>query len=299
MKKNGFSLIELLIVIFVIGVLSSVIFINYQEVRGQLALNRAAHQLLQNLRRAQEMAMSAVKINPGSCVSRAPLHFASLGPIAYDEPFWVDCEGEVIGNEHVKFTAYTEEPAGHLSYSWSGYAQGCSDNHICQKDIVAIQDGYIGGVEVTNDNGEVAYGTCFASSAPIGGGGEVVPGAVPADFPEGIDYYGIYINTNPATGSSTSYKMYADVNGSVGYNAGDCGIENINIAEPGVVIQSINNLTLGTLDVSINFAPPNPDINIIGLDPNEEAVEIVLALANNPTKQKIVSVNKAGLLEIK
>ena len=60
-KKNGFSLIEILAVVAIIIVFSSVVTANFSEARGQLALKRAAHQMIQDIRRAQEMAMSSAE----------------------------------------------------------------------------------------------------------------------------------------------------------------------------------------------------------------------------------------------
>ncbi len=62
-KNKGFTLIELLVVIFIIGILSAITFPYYQSARGQLALQRAASKLAQDIRRVQEMAMSAQEIN--------------------------------------------------------------------------------------------------------------------------------------------------------------------------------------------------------------------------------------------
>jgi len=60
-KQNieGFTLIELLVVGGIILLLSVIIFPNYREGEKQFALQRSAHKLAQDLRRAQEMAMSA------------------------------------------------------------------------------------------------------------------------------------------------------------------------------------------------------------------------------------------------
>jgi prepilin-type N-terminal cleavage/methylation domain-containing protein len=62
MKKNGFTLVELLTVIFIIALISGISYINFGDIRDQLALKRAVYQLAQDLRRAQEMAMSATKL---------------------------------------------------------------------------------------------------------------------------------------------------------------------------------------------------------------------------------------------
>lgn len=73
MRKNGFSLLELLVVVAIIIVLASVAIVNFSEVRGQLALKRAAHQLMQDIRKAQEMAMSSLSLEEAeNCSSPFP-----------------------------------------------------------------------------------------------------------------------------------------------------------------------------------------------------------------------------------
>lgn len=57
--KKGFTLIELLVVTSIVILLSAVVLANYRAGESQLALQRAASKLAQDIRRAQEMAMSA------------------------------------------------------------------------------------------------------------------------------------------------------------------------------------------------------------------------------------------------
>lgn len=63
-NKRGFTLIEALVVIAIIGILSVTITANYSSMRYKFALLRSAHQLSQDIRRAQEMATSAKKYEP-------------------------------------------------------------------------------------------------------------------------------------------------------------------------------------------------------------------------------------------
>lgn len=61
MKKSyitGFTLVELLVSIFIIILMSGIIFANYRGGRREFALQRSANKLAQDIRRAQEMAMS-------------------------------------------------------------------------------------------------------------------------------------------------------------------------------------------------------------------------------------------------
>ena len=57
--NNGFTLAELLVVTGIILLLTALILPNYRAGERSLALQRSAHKLSQDLRRAQEMAMSA------------------------------------------------------------------------------------------------------------------------------------------------------------------------------------------------------------------------------------------------
>ena len=63
MRKNGYTFIELLVVIGIIAILAAVGFPYYQRTKGQFVLERSGINLSQDLRRAQEMAMSSVKFN--------------------------------------------------------------------------------------------------------------------------------------------------------------------------------------------------------------------------------------------
>lgn len=58
---KGFMLAEIVIVIAVVAILCAVAFMNFSSVLSQLALNRAAHQIAQDIRKVQEMAISVSK----------------------------------------------------------------------------------------------------------------------------------------------------------------------------------------------------------------------------------------------
>lgn len=59
MKQKGFTLIELLTVFGIIIFLSAIILINYRTSGEQFALQRSAHKLTHDIRRAAELAMSS------------------------------------------------------------------------------------------------------------------------------------------------------------------------------------------------------------------------------------------------
>lgn len=61
--KKGFTLIELIVVMSIIGLLSSVLFLGRTKGEERLALQRSAYQLTQDLREIQGMAMGAGKVS--------------------------------------------------------------------------------------------------------------------------------------------------------------------------------------------------------------------------------------------
>jgi len=62
MKRNvfekGFTLIEVMTSIFIIVILTTVVLLNYRQNNLHYALSRSANKLAQDIRRAQQMAMS-------------------------------------------------------------------------------------------------------------------------------------------------------------------------------------------------------------------------------------------------
>jgi len=58
-SQRGFTLAELLVVIAIIGVISIIAFANYRAGEKQFSLQRSGYKLIQDIRRAQNMAMAA------------------------------------------------------------------------------------------------------------------------------------------------------------------------------------------------------------------------------------------------
>jgi len=63
MTSKAFTLIELIVVVSIITLMTALILPNYREGERQLALQRSAYKLAQDLRRAQEMALSSQKFD--------------------------------------------------------------------------------------------------------------------------------------------------------------------------------------------------------------------------------------------
>lgn len=62
-KYSSFALIEVLVVVSIIIILSVIVLTNYEFGGYQFAVQRSAHKVSQDLRRAEEMAMSAKSFN--------------------------------------------------------------------------------------------------------------------------------------------------------------------------------------------------------------------------------------------
>lgn len=58
MKNNGFTLVELLVVIFIVGLFSGIILAGYNQSRKNNAVNNATQLLAVNLQRAQNLALA-------------------------------------------------------------------------------------------------------------------------------------------------------------------------------------------------------------------------------------------------
>jgi len=61
-KQKGFTLIELIIVMVIIVILSTLVLANYRDGQKRYALVQSAQQLASDLRRAQNMAMNGIGI---------------------------------------------------------------------------------------------------------------------------------------------------------------------------------------------------------------------------------------------
>lgn len=60
-KKKGFTLIEALVAIFVIGAISSMMIVNWRKSENQYQIQRVAQEMAQNTRKVQDMALNGVK----------------------------------------------------------------------------------------------------------------------------------------------------------------------------------------------------------------------------------------------
>lgn len=70
-KERGFTLVEMMTVLGIISILTSIVFLNYHNLKDQFSLERSVYQLVRDIRRASEMAMGAyIKSNISSLPRR-------------------------------------------------------------------------------------------------------------------------------------------------------------------------------------------------------------------------------------
>lgn len=146
MKNNGFSLVELLVTVFIVALLSSIAIVNFGDIKEQLALKRAAHQLIQDLRRAQEMAVSPRK--SGKC---SPLLLEKGYGIYIDIP---------ADNKGYKLYADTADD-GSSSFEWGYYTPAD-----CVIETIYIQEKGVIIQQITNTDGGVKVSVNFTSPNP-------------------------------------------------------------------------------------------------------------------------------------
>ena len=100
-QKNGFSLIELIVVVTIIALISAIVLVNYRGGQERFALQRSTHILAQDMRHAQELAMRAENFH--GTVSRGGfgVHLVS-NTSSYI--LFADCDGDRVFDVTTDFT---------------------------------------------------------------------------------------------------------------------------------------------------------------------------------------------------
>ncbi len=127
--------------------------------------------------------------------------------------------------------------------------------------------------------------------------------------------YGVFIDLDNSALANKKYILYADINGDYKYtslisnqinhtcgsqNPGeDCVLEVIdfNATEKEVIIYQMLNV-IGGQSVDINFSPPNPNVTITSIMPENTEVEIFFAVESDLEQKRKVVVNISGLIDV-
>lgn len=107
--KKGFTLIEITIVVSIIAILGTIFIANYRGGEKQFALKRSAYKMAQDLRGAQEMAMSA-RPTPASFDGAFPKGgygiYLEKGADSYI--LFADCDGTGLYNANKGYVSCAE-----------------------------------------------------------------------------------------------------------------------------------------------------------------------------------------------
>lgn len=83
-KRNaGFTLIEMLVVIVIVGVISSILIVNWRRNENQYQVQRIAQEIAQDIRKAQEMALNGTQYNGQLPNKNYGLYFSTSTPLSY------------------------------------------------------------------------------------------------------------------------------------------------------------------------------------------------------------------------
>jgi len=82
-KKNGFTIIELLVVIAIMGLMATLLVINFNSTKGRRNLTLAANELITNVRKTQSYALSARDVSPNLPAKYYVLQFDFSTPDLY------------------------------------------------------------------------------------------------------------------------------------------------------------------------------------------------------------------------
>jgi len=116
-----------------------------------------------------------------------------------------------------------------------------------------------------------------------------------------IDGYGIAINFDDL--GSATYYMYADKKpGNQVYDPLDYIVKTVDLVNrPGIIIKEIrtNEFNGSSRQASINFSHSNTHLSVNKSANSQRMIEVVFAIDSDQTRTKIVSINSAGLIEVK
>lgn len=136
MKEKGFTIIELLVVISIVSVFPAIIISNFPQARLQFTLSRTVHAFAQNMRKVQDMALSAT---PYINSSGLPQPISGYG-------VYIDPVG-VLGNK--KYVLYADAEPANQQYDSLDYIVATTDFSVSEPGIMIKEIKNISGSSVS------------------------------------------------------------------------------------------------------------------------------------------------------
>lgn len=127
-NKDGFTLIELLVVVFIIGLVSTILIANIRKGEKQYQVQLATQEISQNIRRAQDMALTSFKHKPDEpspynfgvyFEKQSPnsyIIFADENPNSYKYNGGEGMETITLGS-NIEIASLSSEPKLHITFS--------------------------------------------------------------------------------------------------------------------------------------------------------------------------------------
>lgn len=135
----GFTIIELLVVITIVTVFIIVVISNFSQIRLQFALSRTAYKFNQDLKKAQNMALSSVPYKDSSGVEQAV------------DGYGVYIDLDTSGNK--KYVIYADKYPGNQQYDSFDYIFETVDFSLVEPGVIIKQmDNIVGNQGSINFN---------------------------------------------------------------------------------------------------------------------------------------------------
>jgi prepilin-type N-terminal cleavage/methylation domain-containing protein len=183
--EKGITLIEIIVVIFIIGIFSVILVSDFPKIQRQFALSRAAYKLGQDIRRAEDLGLSGVQMASGI---KGYGIFLNTFLVPNQYIIYADVNGDQKYNGNFIFT----------------------DNDICSQARIPTADCVIEKVDVTKENYSLQIKKILYAGETINSGvGKYVdinfsppdPTVKINEIPDGVNKVGIVLElkTDPQT----------------------------------------------------------------------------------------------------
>lgn len=152
MKKNGFTVIESLVIVVIIAVIITVVISNFPQVKLQFALSRVAYQFAQDVRRAQDKALSQVQYKDSSGEVQAINGYG----------IYIDING--LGSK--KYIIYADSGSGNQQYDSLDYLVETIDFSVNERGVVIKEVNNVSDNKVSINFNFSNFNTTITSLAP-------------------------------------------------------------------------------------------------------------------------------------